>query len=420
MSKIYDLSVRLGATRFRIGRALAPDENELPNAFRYDETWMQIGFSLGSDLPLIESTCLLSPKPGRNTSELFSRNRTFGFFADTAPGCWLGPLAKKAHLFDLKAPIPDPAVSPLNFWAFAGHKNHRFSALDCGLDPSEERESFNAPLEKKKLSLLVRALENADENFARLKREDIALLLDHTSDIGGRRIKATFSDAAGRQRVLRARARSDAVNTPLWTAIASSLARDCGLRTLPFEYLPVAGYGAYIEERFDRDGTEPLFCLSAATLAAPKSAMKAISSPKISFLDVADIINAQGSAPKKDLQELFSRLLFATLTTNRRETPENIWFYRENGGWRLAPLSAPFPGDSLGGAAQLAMPIAGNDSRADPLHAIEYAKYFGLTSAAAKSLCLSFSKVVHTWRERAQEMRADITEIAAVQGAFFE
>lgn len=143
------------------------------------------------------------------------------------------------------------------------------------------------------------------------RRRIYSLHLTYALISGGNLPKALIK-AAGKTNggwVMRPADTSEGFNTARWHAVTMELARQCGLKTLAFQYLPGPLNGAYLE-RFDRshNGT-PLMALSAATLVTPRVNIRTGKPVLPTYLDIADILNRDGADTKTDLRELFARLL---------------------------------------------------------------------------------------------------------------
>jgi len=390
----YKISVHLNlaGTEFSVGQ-VAFEDHSPSLAFRYDEEWLKIGFSLGSDLPLLKETKVLRPI-AENSPRLFS------FLKDHECGRWVEDLQ------NLLSPNRE-AISTFENRFNRPHQTYRFSSIGFG----EKKIDDFVPLRLDRQNL--RHLMRATENFyrARLTAEEARLLYDASTDFGGEKIKFLVFDEKGEEKIFRPRPPLSRIDEPLWMALTQNLAKNMGLQTVSGELLPGLGY---LEGRFDREGTVKRFCLSAATLVQKRS----FNFPA-TWLDLADILNREGSRPTIDLAELFRRLVFDVLTANARSTLNRIWFYREDGGWRLAPLSSPLPSPPVFRVRELSIPIARNNLHADPENAISVASYFGLTERRARDFLLNAQQQLANWKTMARDYGALSSEVALMNSAFF-
>lgn len=405
---VLPIRVRLNGSVHDVGRLVLNEvDGRTDMAFRYSTFWLHNGFALGADLPLDEG--VIYPESDGVGA--------FGFVRDAMPCDHAKQLLEAMRLNDLKSDQNDTECLPGHLWALDTPKKHRFSAFEFPLTHSFET-IFHLDLKQRKTALnFVRLLEGLPQSLQKSSPSELTALMAGCFPLPGRRPKTLVTygpDAA--PFLLRVRSRTDAVNTPLWAHLTQTLAGVCGLDVLPSFYEPIGTDGVHLEPRFDRVGSEPLFCLSARTLCRQER----LGGPPVGYLDVADVINAHGVRPKRDLKELFGRMLFDTLTGNQHNRADNIWFYRANGGWNLAPLSAPCIAPTLIRSRLLPMALQGNDTSADPENALLLASYFGLSKTQAKQLLLNMQKSIYRWKEAALRLGADPIEVQRVASSFYQ
>ena len=198
----------------------------------------------------------------------------------------------------------------------------------------------------------------------------------------------------------------------------NELAARCGLSVVEGGLMGSAGY---LEARFDRtpEGA-PVFVQSAATLVRRKRRSRAQPmAAAAGYLDAADILNREGADAAGDLKELFGRLLFNALIGNNRDRLDQIWLTPTSSGVKLLPMYAPTatPTPATGGR-QLSTPIRGTGTIVAPEAVVANARYFGLSSARAKMLCLEFTQIVSGWREVAQAVGADFFTVSQMARLF--
>lgn len=400
MTKIFPVSVIVDKSILTVGQ-IARDEGGKNSAsptlaFRYDPAWLKIGFALGAALPL-EPRILTPENKGAVTNRF--PEPIFGFLRDHLPGTWLlrssdsTNATRNALDFLLENP---PAL--------------RFSSLFCGTEAPSEAP---APILTKALTgRLMRATESYFRDPSRLSEEEIDLIQSLGDTFGGTKIKFRVRTEKNPETeyVLRPRNPASQVDEPLWAAVTMTLAKKAGLKALSGRFIPSLGF---LEERFDRAGGNPLFCLSAATLA--KGSDNAAS---VTWLDIADILNREGSKPKEDLRELFSRLVFDMVVLNSRDIPENIWFYRHEGGWRLCPISYGLSKPSSLPFRTLQTAVVGKNTLADTNTALSVARYFNLSARQAKEIILTTLRVTRDWESTARSYGALRSDCTLMQSAF--
>ncbi len=400
MTNIFPVSVIVDKSVLTVGQ-IARDEGGKNSAsptlaFRYDPTWLKIGFALGAALPL--EPRILTPE-NKETVTKRLREPIFGFLRDHLPGTWLLRSSDSANAtrnaldFLLENP---PAL--------------RFSSLFCGTEAPAEVPALI--LTKALTGRLTRATESYFRDPSRLSEEEIDLIQSLGDTFGGTKIKFRVRTEKNPETeyVLRPRNPASQVDEPLWAAVTMTLAKKAGLKALSGRFIPSLGY---LEERFDRVDGLPLFCLSAATLA--KSSDNAAS---VTWLDIADILNREGSKPKEDLRELFSRLVFDMVVLNSRDIPENIWFYRHEGGWRLCPISYGLSKPSSLPFRTLQTAVVGKNTLADTNTALSVARYFNLSARQAKEIILTTLRVTRDWESTARFYGALRSDCTLMQSAF--
>lgn len=400
MTNIFPVSVIVDKSVLTVGQ-IARDEGGKNSAsptlaFRYDPTWLKIGFALGAALPL--EPRILTPE-NKETVTKRLREPIFGFLRDHLPGTWLLRSSDSANAtrnaldFLLENP---PAL--------------RFSSLFCGTEAPAEVPALI--LTKALTGRLTRATESYFRDPSRLSEEEIDLIQSLGDTFGGTKIKFRVRTEKNPETeyVLRPRNPASQVDEPLWAAVTMTLAKKAGLKALSGRFIPSLGY---LEERFDRVDGLPLFCLSAATLA--KSSDNAAS---VTWRDIADILNREGSKPKEDLRELFSRLVFDMVVLNSRDIPENIWFYRHEGGWRLCPISYGLSKPSSLPFRTLQTAVVGKNTLADTNTALSVARYFNLSARQAKEIILTTLRVTRDWESTARFYGALRSDCTLMQSAF--
>ena len=400
MTKIFPVSLIVDKSVLTVGQ-IARDEGEKKSApstlaFRYKPTWLKIGFALGDDLPLRPQ--ILTPENKEAVTSRFPEP-IFGFLRDHLPGTWLLRSSDSAN-----------ATSDALDFLLENPSALRFSSLFCGTEAPAE---VPAPILTKALTgRLMRATESYFRDPSRLSEEETDLLQSLGDTFGGTKIKFRVRTEKNPETeyVLRPRNPASQVDEPLWAAVTMTLAKKSGLKALSGRFIPSLGY---LEERFDRAGGNPLFCLSAATLA--KGGDNAAS---VTWLDIADILNREGTKPKEDLRELFSRFVFDMVVLNSRDTPENIWFYRHEGGWRLCPISYGLSKPSSLPFRTLQTAVVGKNTLADTNTALSVARYFNLSARQAKEIILNTLRVTRDWESTARLYGALRSDCTLMQSAF--
>ncbi len=427
MPVVIPIDLRRSDSTVRIGELVlsdAPSPDSASMAFRYDPAWLTSGFALGADLPLKDGVQYPIDDPMTVDPVLARRNGLFGFFADHAPGEWVERLLTQARLNGLKLSEDEFAPTPSQLWMRTGHVSGRFSALALPLTPSNKTKFSPPLLEVDSAAKTVRSAKNlasaleAIAGSVSFKGLDLLeILAAGAMELGGHTPKCVVRlTRTGPEWVVRHSSVREPQRSALWTAVTRDLAQACGIDVVDGRLI---GPRLYVERRFDRaaDGT-PHLCLSAATLVTRTTTTRRLLQPTpMTYLDIADVINCAGCDPKRDLKELFARLLFNTLTRNNRDRLDQFWFTPTPLGFKLLPMYRPCA-QSAAGTGLLSTPIRPGVSRADPEAALSVARYFGLTSQAAKAMRLEFTHALANWKESADEYGADLLEKRQMAAVF--
>lgn len=110
-----------------------------------------------------------------------------------------------------------------------------------------------------------------------------------------------------------------------------------------------------------------------------------------SYLDIAAFIKSYGAQPKKDLLELWKRIVFNMAITNTDDHLRNHAFILTRNGWGLSPLYDvnPVPyGD------ELSLNVDEEDNRINIDLAIQTAMRFGIKESDAESYAKDILEIV--------------------------
>jgi serine/threonine-protein kinase HipA len=249
----------------------------------------------------------------------------------------------------------------------------------------------------------------------RESEDDLQLLFEPGSSLGGARPKAAVQDAQGKLWMAKFPGTQDHWDVPLWEYISLQLAVEAGLRVPSFRLEKVGGKNVLLTERFDRDGTARIPFASAMTL------LDLVDGDQGSYIEIAEIVRAGGSRPVDDIKELWLRMVFNAMTSNVDDHLRNHAFLRETSGWRLSPLydleSSPpeykahyqhtplFPQNRL----HLDMVFA---------EALAASEEFGLSPGEAKTGMQRLSHAVEKWPTMARSANAGKAEMEIMASAF--
>jgi len=116
-----------------------------------------------------------------------------------------------------------------------------------------------------------------------------------------------------------------------------------------------------------------------------------------SYLELAEFVSTRGSPAHKreDLRELWTRVLFNILVSNRDDHLRNHGFILEADGWRLAPAYDVNPNIDR---AHHQLAIDASDPSPDVELALSTAEFYGLKDAQAGEILRRVGEAVGGWR----------------------
>jgi serine/threonine-protein kinase HipA len=257
------------------------------------------------------------------------------------------------------------------------------------------------------------ALEAPDADEQPEFRQWLTALLAPGSSLGGARPKANFTAPDGTLWIAKFPSREDRRDIGAWEMVVHQLAKSAGLNVPDTQLLSLGSrHRTFASRRFDRlaNGRRRFF-VSAMTLLNRQDGENA------SYLDLAEFLRTRGSPAHKkaDLRELWTRIVFNILVSNRDDHLRNHGFILAADGWRLAPAYDLNPNVERS-HHQLA--IDSSDPTPDVALVLTTAAFYGLTVAQAGKILRRVQDAVGQWRTIATNHRLPRAEIELVAQAF--
>lgn len=374
-------------------------------SFQYDPGWLRHPARFAVD-PALETL------PGAYHTE--SGKPLFGAFDDSAPDRWGRMLLRRAERRNAEREGRLPRKLTEADFLLGVDDETRQGALRFRETPEGP---FLAPPSAVRVPPLVevpRLLGAADRVAADAEDEDdLQILLAPGASLGGARPKASIRDRDGRLALVKFPQSGDEWNHPRWEAVALSLGSRAGIVTSRWRLEMAGGREVLVLHRFDRAGVRRIPFLSALTM------LGATDHETRSYPEIADAIRRFGAAPAADLEELWRRIVFTVLISNRDDHLRNHGFLRlGSGGWRLSPAYDLNPTPAQAGGRFLATAIVAGDARASLALAFKTARYYGITLPAAREIAADVAAVVAGWRAEASALGLRRREQDAVASAF--
>ena len=378
-------------------------------SFEYDKDWLRkTGLTLTLDPELM-------PYSGRQYP---TGKNIFGLFADASPDRWGRVLMNKREriLAEKEGRKPSKLYDSdylLGVYDETRMGGIRFKANQEGPFLSDDKETAAPPW------ATLRTLEEASRNFENdetgLTEKWLNQLIKPGSSLGGARPKATVVDTKDQLWIAKFPSKNDENDTGAWEMVAHDLAALCGLNVPEAKLEKFSPLGStFLIKRFDRMGSKRVHFASAMTLLGKTDGASAADGS--SYLDIAAFIKSYGAQPKKDLGELWKRIVFNMAVTNTDDHLRNHAFILIDKGWILSPLYDvnPVPyGD------ELSLNVDEEDNSISIDLAVQTAVRFGISESDAEAQAEEILKIVRdNWEKTAAGYGLTRRQIEEMRPAF--
>ena len=341
-------------------------------SLRYNEDWLERGFALSEDLPLIDQEFLPTEK-----------STAVGALDDARPDRW----GERVIRFIDKP----PRLSLLEYLYFAG--DDRFGALGVSTSAQEYLPRRLGPLPNltdadQIHELIARVLANESVPQAQQR------LISPGVTMGGARPKALL-DILGEQWVMKF-SDGDAVDSPLIEHAAMTLAAKAAIRVAPTQAVRLTHGHAVAVKRFDREkGGIRVHALSAAV------ALRA-AGERYGYPELAQLLRrrgvTEGDVYVDQMRELFRRMVFNILIDNTDDHEKNhAVLVTDAQQYSLAPAYDVLPSGQALGFQQMRVGTQEADSTLS--NALSMSRMFALTPREAQREVKAVVRVVNQWQE---------------------
>ena len=342
----------------------------------------------------------------------------FGVFEDSCPDRWGRLLMKRREAIIAKREERKPrTLTEADFLIGVYDETRmgglRFSASKGGAFLSDDKELATPPWTTlRKLESASLAFEKNDDG---MEEKWLKQLVAPGSSLGGARPKASVLAPDGSLWIAKFPSKNDDINVGAWEMVVHDLAKLCNLNVPEAKLENFSKTGStFLTKRFDRDGKRRIHFASAMTLLGKKDGANATEGS--SYLDIASIIRQNSVSPKKDLLELWRRMVFNMAVSNTDDHLRNHGFIMEKEGWILSPLYDVNPniyGDTL------SLNVDSNNNLIDFHLALSVAELYGLTNEQALEELKEIKNIVESnWRRLAQNYGLSRSEIEGMEPAF--
>lgn len=378
-------------------------------SFEYDKGWLKkTGLTLTLDSELM-------PYSGRQYP---TGKNIFGLFADASPDRWGRMLMNKRERILAEKEGRKPSKLYDSDCLLGVYDETRMGGIRFKVNPegpflSDDKETAAPPW------ATLRTLEEASRNFENdetgLTEKWLNQLIKPGSSLGGARPKATVVDTKDQLWIAKFPSKNDENDTGAWEIVAHDLAALCGLNVPEAKLEKFSPLGStFLIKRFDRLGSKRVHFASAMTLLVKKDGASAADGS--SYLDIAAFIKSYGAQPKKDLIELWKRIVFNMAVTNTDDHLRNHAFILTDKGWILSPLYDvnPVPyGD------ELSLNVDEDDNSISIDLAVQTAVKFGISKSDAEAVAEDILQIVRdNWERTAAGYALTRRQIEEMRPAF--
>ena len=372
-------------------------------SFEYDRAWLRRPDSYS-----------LEPALSSGPGAFHTRKALFGAIGDSAPDRWGRVLLRRAEVRRARMEGWAPRTLFESDFLLLVDDELRTGALRFRTNPDGPFLAEPRPGRVPPLVGLGRLLDACNRVTRRDELdEDLRLLIGPGSSLGGARPKAAIRDRDGALAIAKFPHADDDRDIVLWEAVALELADRAGIAVPDWRIERVAGRRVLVVRRFDRRGGSRVPFLSAMSM------LGAGGNERRSYLEIADALRSHGAAPRRDLRELWKRVVFSVLVSNTDDHLRNHGFlYERDKGWRLSPAFDLNPAPTDERARVLATNIDEHDGTASLDLALGTATYYGLDPGDSGRIAGEVGRSVGGWMEVAGEMGATRRESDRMESAF--
>jgi serine/threonine-protein kinase HipA len=340
-------------------------------SLRYADSWIDHGFALSEDLPLVAEELL---PPTKDTAA--------GAVDDARPDRW----GERVIRF-LDKP---PRLSLLEYLYFAG--DDRFGTLGVSTSGTTYLPRRTGPLPKLADAATIQELVRkvlANEPIPDHERR----LISPGVTMGGARPKALL-EIDGEQWVVKF-ADGDPTDAPLIEHASMTLSNAAGIRAAETSAIRLVDGHAVAIKRFDRLGKRRVHALSANV------ALKA-AGEELGYPELAQLLRRRGVVERgvnlQQMHELFRRMVFNILLDNTDDHEKNhVLLVDDAQSYQLAPAFDVLPAGQALGYQQMRVGVDHADSTL--ANAMSMCTSFGLKRDAAAREVRRVIAVVERWQK---------------------
>lgn len=369
------------------------------STFAYAAAWVDDprAFAVQPDFPLDGGPFHASAQPGT------TGNALAGVFADAAPDSWGRRLLERAY---------GGGLNEFQYLTLSDDASRQGALrfLDEDGKPIRGAAPDAVPrlIDLERITAMARAFESGKD----ISAEDMRALAG-AGGLGGARPKANVRDG---DMLWLAKFTSLHDQQPIERVEVATLAlaAACGIRT-PTARLELAEtpFPVALIKRFDRRGLSRIPYISART------ALGTAGTDLGSYTEIIDFMRAHAADPEADFRELFRRLIFTILVSNKDDHLKNHGFlYVGAGRWRLSPVFDVNPAPDRNPHLETAIIEGGAHDRSIRL-ALEACAFFEIPEAEARGMIRDTAqRISGGWRDALRQVGVSGAAARAYEPAF--
>jgi len=392
--------VALGKSKRIVGRLrFESDGRRQHSQFGYADEWLDAPdrFALSPGLPLREGSHFTA------ATREDKRSALFGCFADVAPDSWGRGLMTKAL---------GEGLSEFDYLVLADDHT-RQGALRFLDEDMEPLSDMRPPVPRLVELGRIRGLAQKFERNPGAAEEEARDLAGLAGSLGGARPKANVEDD-GHLWIAKFTSAKDTKPVERVEVATLKLAKQCGLRVAEAKLeLKASNSPIALIRRFDRRGDDRIPYISART------ALEWEGDEPGYYTDIADIIRQISSEPKEDLNELWRRIVFTVLVSNKDDHLKNHGFiYAGRDRWRLSPAFDINPSPSRQRVLETGI-MQGKTLDASLDIALEACEFFDLELTEARKHAFKMANIIQqNWKQALRDEGASTEEVREYKDAF--
>jgi serine/threonine-protein kinase HipA len=342
----------------------------------------------------------------------------FGIFFDSMPDTWGRTLMKRRSAQIAKEEgKPTPTLYDIDF-LLGVYDECRMGAFRFKLEQEgpflDNHNEVPIPHISSVRDLQYAAEIFESDNSSEEIRKWLALLMAPGSSLGGARPKANVVDEQGDLWIAKFPSKNDVYDKAAWEFLAYRVAIKAGIEMAESKIEKVSGkYHTFFTKRFDRQKGQRVHFASAMTMTGNNE--EKLKDSSASYLDIAEFIQFNGIQNKKDLSQMWRRIIFNVAISNTDDHLRNHGFILSPKGWILSPAFDINPSIEKNG---LAMNIDTDNNALDFELAKSVGEFFQLNEPTMDSIIEEIKYAVNDWKIVAHEIGIPRSEQEMMAPAF--